>query len=407
MTLEFHKLTAQVDQMGEVLAAQQEDIDSKVEIALQILEAHADEAFLPYIHERVQDAIDRDAGYRGARPLDEPVMNVYAPAPLPESATVVATDGSQINPDAHGPALYYLLNFGTIIVHHGSGEPPVIASDPYLFYEKEYMITEDRGTISSAHVAARRTVNEMGALAEYGWHQRGEARPLLSLIDGPLLLFGMGAEVPDRDQLRRLYFSAMDRLYEVKAGLAGYTDRPRSRYVVGLLHLLDLQPEEITRATLASDGRLEGLPDIQVFGQFLRPAQRTALFVQMSPINKAFRGQAGVSHEIAFFYMNVANGGRRPHLARVEVPMWVAEDRALVAELQALIYHQCHQVASRYPYVLTRAHELAIVKHEETQQLNTMIRVTLTRHGLDAEQSEKQSGKDAVAGARARFEIAP
>ncbi len=70
MTLELHKLTTQVEQMGQALANQQEDIEGKTVIALQILEAYADAAYLPYILQRVQDAVDRDAGYRGARPID-------------------------------------------------------------------------------------------------------------------------------------------------------------------------------------------------------------------------------------------------------------------------------------------------------------------------------------------------
>jgi len=37
-----------------------------------------------------------------------------------------------------------------------------------------------------------------------------------------------------------------------------------------------------------------------------------------------------------------------------------------VAELQALIVHQCQQLMSRYPYALTRADELAVVKGEES-----------------------------------------
>ncbi len=403
--LEFHKLTGQVDRMGEALAYQEEEIGDKVDLALQILAAYADQSYLAYIQQRVQDAVDRDAGYRGARPLDEPMMATYLPAPLPESATIVATDGSQIPPDTHGVALYYLINTGTIIVQHGSGEPPQVLSEPSLFYEKGYMYTQDRGLITPGTVAARRTVLEMATLAEHAWHQRGQARPLLALLDDPLLLIGMGNEVPERDQLRRTYFSAMTRLLEIEAGLAGYTDRPRSRYVVGLLHLLDVREEEVSRAVLADDGRLEGLSDVQLFRKLLGPSERTALFVQMSPLNKEFRYSAGETHEIAFFYLNVAGIGEPPKLARVEVPMWVAQDRRLVAEMQALIYHQSQQLQSRYPYVLTRAHELAIVKHDEISQLNMMIQVTLSRYGLESEKSQKQASKDAVSGARSRFDL--
>lgn len=405
MTLEFHKLTGQIDQMGAYLASREEDLADKLEIALQIMQSYADEALLPAIQERVADAIRKDAGYRGARPLDEPIMSTYAPAEIPVSATIVATDGSQIPPNPHGAAFYYLLNMGTIVVHHGSGQPPEVICEPSLYYEDEHLRIPDRGPITASTVAARRTAAEMMALSEQAWRQRGEARPLLALLDNPLLLIGMGHEVPEREQLQFNYLSAMTRLLEVNAGLAGYTDRPRSRYVVGLLHLLDLEPEQVVRGALDKDGRLEGLQDTALYRRLLYPGERSALFIQMSPLNKEFKNLAGETHEIAFFYLNTAAAGQAPKLARIEVPMWVAEDKRLVSEIQSLIYHQCQQVASRYPYVLTRAHELALVKHDETQQLNVLIEVALARSGIEAEQSEKQLGKAAVGQRRTRFDV--
>jgi hypothetical protein len=404
VTLEFHKLTGQIDQMGEYLANQELDNESKTEIALQILAAYADEAFLPHIHERVQDAVEKDAGYRGARPLDEPIMNTYPCAPLPETATIVATDGSQIYPRQHGAMHYYLINIGTIILPHGSGQPPEVFSQPYLFYERELVYPQGSGPISPATVNARRTVAEMAALAEHAWNQRGEVRPLLALLDGPLL-FVMGTEVPERDQLRKVYFSAMNRLLEVQASLVGYTARPNSSFLVRTLHLLDIPPEEVSRGSLAHSGRLEGLFDVQIYNHLLEPGERTALFVQMSPQNKEFRQRGGEALEIAFFYLNVTGPEEPPHIARVEVPMWVAQNRELIAELQALIYQQCQQITKRYPYVLMRADELAVVKGDEQYQLNMMIRVAMTRHGLDASESEKQASKDVARGHKRRFEV--
>jgi len=405
MTLEFHKLTTQIDQMGQSLANQKEDLDSKIAIALQIMEAHADPAFLPHIQERVQDAVDKDAGYRGARPLDEPIMQVYPPANLPESATIIATDGSQILPTTHGAVLYYLLNIGSIIVRHGSGEPPTIISQPYLFYEKEYLMTGDRGLINNATISARRTIAEMQAIAEHGWHQRGEARPLIMLYDGPLLLFPLNNEIPDRGDLQAIYLDAMTRLLEIKANLAGYVDRPRSTFVVALLHLLDTPLEEVSRSRLSTSGRIEGLQDIKLCERILNPSERTALFIQMSPQNKDFRKQGGDTHEIVFFYLNVAGPDEPAKIARVELPMWVANDRRQVAETQALIYNQCQQLMTRYPYSLTRADELAVVKTEESRQLNLLIQVAMTRYGLDTQESAKQSGKNAARSAKTRFKV--
>src|SRR5207247_6686624 len=136
-------------------------------------------------------------------------------------------------------------------------------------------------------------------------------------------------------------------------------------FVGGLLHLLDLDENIVSRATLAQNGRIEGLLDRHFFGYaeqpLLRSGERSALFVQMSPQNKEYRFKGGHTHEIAFFYLNVAAEGELPQIARVELPMWVAQSRQFVADLQALIYHQCQQLVSRYPYVLTRADELAVV----------------------------------------------
>jgi len=318
----------------------------------------------------------------------------------------VATDGSQILPQTHGAALYYLLNIGTIIVRHGSGQPPEILSQPYLFYEPEYIYSAERDLISNATVSARRTVAEMEAIAEQGWLQRGEARPLLLLFDGQLLLFPMSNEVPGRDDLVMIYLSAMSRLHEIKAGLAGYVDRPRGSILVRMLHLLDIPVEEVSREKLSTSGRLEGLLDRQLFERLLGPGERSALFIQMSPQNKEFKKSGGDLLEIVFFYLNAAAPDEPPHIARVELPMWVARDRAMVAELQALIYHQCQQLMSRYPYALTRADELAVVKSEESRQLNLLIQVAMTRFGLDTHESQKQAGKNTARSYKTRFQIA-
>lgn len=85
--------------------------------------------------------------------------------------------------------------------------------------------------------------------------------------------------------------------------------------------------------------------------------------------------------------------------------MWVAQDRQFVAELQALIYHQCQQLVSHYPYVLTRADELAVVKGDETRQLNMLIQVALTRYGIDHGDSPKQATKHSARSKKTRFAV--
>jgi hypothetical protein len=408
MSLEFHKLTQQVEQMSRTLVVTEQELEDKAELAREILMQYGDGEALPHVDARVMDAVAKDAGYRGARPLydplDEPIAAAYPLQAAPEAATFVVTDGSQIYPDLHGPALYYLLNMGTIVLHLTSGEPPEVIGEPYLYYDPEYLMNPGQGVISNAAVSARRTVEEMKALATHTWANRGAARPLLALLDGPLVFF-MGIEVPEREFLLKTYLEAMKRAQKAQAALIGYLDRPRSSFIVSLLHLLDIAEDEVSRRALATDGRLEGLTDPWLFRTLLQPGDRTALFVQMSPANKAFKDKGGKDLEICFFYLNVAAPGERSLMARIEIPRWMADDRALVAEAQALLYDQCQQLTSRYPYLLTRADEVAVVRHEEQRQLEMMIKVALTRYGVAAAESEKQSGKGATRAGKTRHEV--
>ena len=80
------------------------------------------------------------------------------------------------------------------------------------------------------------------------------------------------------------------------------------------------------------------------------------------------------------------------HLARVELPMWVASDPALVDTAHALVYDQC-QLMWRYPYALTRADELAVVRNQERAQLNELIEIELRRHAQEVAHSEKLDSK--------------
>src|SRR5207237_4103172 len=96
--------------------------------------------------------------------------------------------------------------------------------------------------------------------------------------------------------------------------------------------------------------------------------------------------------EICFFYMNVAAVHQEAYLARVEIPMWVAHEKALVSALQALVYTQC-QITDRYPYALTRADEVAVVHAHEKRALDEMIGIELLRNKKTLEMSQKLSSK--------------
>jgi NurA-like 5'-3' nuclease len=86
----------------------------------------------------------------------------------------------------------------------------------------------------------------------------------------------------------------------------------------------------------------------------------------------------------------------------VEIPAWVAEDKEKVNLLQASLLEQCEIMGAKpYPYLLHRAHETAVVKKEEQQQIEQMLMQELRSQDEKVEEgSYKQSAKDLKGRAR-------
>jgi len=85
-------------------------------------------------------------------------------------------------------------------------------------------------------------------------------------------------------------------------------------------------------------------------------------------------------------------------LARVEIPAWVAQDPSMVNALHAILVQQCQIVPTRrYPYLLTRADETAVVSRDEKEQVDNMIAREMHKRGLEtSEKSQKQQSKESA-----------
>jgi hypothetical protein len=141
------------------------------------------------------------------------------------------------------------------------------------------------------------------------------------------------------------------------------------------------------------------LRDIHLYRELLEPGERSAVFAIQSKFSKAY------PDEIAphFFYLNVGHQDNS-WLARVEIPAWVAENEKMLNNLHAVLIHQCKITGGRpYPYLLHRAHEVAVVSKQDQQQVTQMILLELRRRGMDVEgMSAKQAAKELAS--RTRYE---
>ena len=401
MALELNKLTGQVTAMGQAMAARADVLSGRAARAREVL---ADQ---PEVSEELKHKIKAarqiDEWRRGCIPLGDRLDESRRPALQPRTFTLIATDGSQIYPDRHGIAAYYLLNTSSIVLRAGTGEAPTVNSVPEIFYEDTDLYDGEGRMRSAEFISAQRNRREIAALADLAEAERAAlggdlAVPIVCLVDGPLLPWLR----PDPDHPEAInqeldfFAEQMARLRAAGALPVGYVDRPGSAYVLRVLELIGLPIEKITRESLRQGDFIQ-LTDRQLFND-LAPNERTGLFEPNSDANDRYRVRSGDS--IAFAYANFARqpGRTNAAVARIEVPGWIASDPARLDLAQAAIYANCEPTS--YPYVLARAHELAVVGGAEKEALEQMLFQTMLRNGMMPEVSFKAANKLLTGGGR-------
>lgn len=376
MSLNLPQVLPQVEALGREVAQQAAARPARLyaaQLAWQTAAAQGNEV----LRARVARA---PAGWRGASPADEPIDSVHAAPQHPPRLRVLGADGSQIYPDRHALAHYYLINIGLIDYDHGSGQAPQARTHPLLGFSESDLYDRFGGAIDPGLVNARRDLEELRALA--GQAPQGKA-PALALIDNTLLLW---AAQPERERARpeiaallQGYLEAMGRLQAAGAALAGFVDRPGSAHLLALLQLA--AAAEGAPAPPAETNPYRGLTDRELLAGRLRPGERSACFELCSPLARVY---ADAGHALRFFYLHT---GYQDLIARVELPAWAAHDPQRLAWVHAGLVEQCRLTG--VPYVLVRAHELALVARADREALEGQIGAALRGHGLDPRISQK------------------
>jgi len=397
VTLELKQVAPQVKAMGDNIAKQSGARQELIQQAKALLKKYStafdelDERVAKA--ERIQEALR--FSWLGAAPAGEALAEYHAPPSPPPRATVIASDGSQIHPDRHAIALYYLINTGAIAYRHGSGQRPDTSTESQLFYKDEDLFANDQGLLVPAGVVnVKRDLAEIAILNQLAPAYQSDGAPLLTLIDGQLSLRVIDLPARQQEDYQKQYLGILNQLQQNNALVAAYIDRPRGSFVLSLLHLAGLEKNKISEESLRRNPYL-GLTDADLFDD-LGAGRRTAVFNQRAKVNAAY---AAEGHQIHFFYLNTG-APQRPNLARVEIPVWIAKNPEKLNMLHALLLQQA-AITGGYPYVLDRAHELAIIAPDEREALETMLAIALRRQGFRAEVSLKQASKNALGGREA------
>ena len=402
MTLEFEKLTADLEKMAQTTARLLSQRRERVAEAMETLQTYRTNWTAVSQALTTAKAQSDPKFYRSARPFAEAEpLDSHIPAPPPPvEATIIAADGSQIMPDRHAAHLYYLINIGGIIYHHGSGRTPETFSQPDIFYPESDEVIDNFNDTPGA-VSIERDIQEIETLAQQTVANRHNAQPLLAILDQRLLYWPIGSAGVAENAAVTAWGSHMTGIRQAGALLCGYIDRPGTSAVMTLLRsIVGLSDAQFNWKELGQRKATQGVTDADVFSQILGPGERSAVFANISDANDVFMAQ-DAANEVCFFYLNPGLSGQ--NIARVDIPRWVAEDEGAVTAVHSLLIDQC-RIMGNYPYVIARADEMAVVGRQDAGELNFMIDVIMERHGISNDITSKQGSKELARGGRTRHE---
>jgi len=307
-----------------------------------------------------------------AKPVSEPLLT-HKVAPLPPAGyTLIAADGSQIVPNRHRPVQFGVINVGLIQARLGSGNPPEVSIQSTLL-DPEELLNPEGNLIGEDEVALYRDFAERRALLEAALAAQA---PVIALTDGLLDIYQQysAPQLNFQADMRKIH-----QQLEARGVIsAGYIDKPGAEMLSRMLDLL--RTPEMDLITYDDQKRsLRGISDARLLAKLLKePGERSAVFETVS------KGAAQTSLKVHFFYINISLGSM-PYLARVEYPAWLSAQPELVDLLHAVIFQEV-QVLDRhpYPYLLHRAHELAVITVQEHEQVEAMLLQEYARQGLYA-----------------------
>ncbi len=319
---------------------------------------------------------------------------------LPPSFTIAATDGSQIFPDRHEISSCFLINIGYVLLHYGRGERPLLNSKPMLFYREEdlYQNWGGRKVLANREtVAFKRGMLELTELADLALAAVDEGYFPVAAADGTLILWNLEGKPKDvRAAALKSLANSWDRLRHNRVPIAGYISESGSQELINALRvgLCPLDAPDCDRCPWQEGGDLriegegipcatiDGLRDAALLRRLLEPGQRTGVFVSSSKILAEYG-----EHRVCFFYLHVGT-----EVARVEIPLWVAEDAQMLDQVHAILFDQA-QKGQGYPVVLAEAHERAVVRGGDREAFYGFLRQHLVKHDIGAAISSKNLRK--------------
>ncbi len=395
MSLDLSKLVGQIIDLAASLKSKSGEKQAKIEFALKSLRSSAVD--LDALKKKIESS---KTTWLIASPRESVDLHLTPPT-CPDDFIVLASDGSHIDVDRHQSAHCFLINIGIVQLQYGRNPDAQLLNFPYLYYKDEDVsINSADGRkipIEGQLLGIKRSIEECHLLAERA-QVLDSGLPVVSLLDGSLILWRLAEQVyPDfviRELLVDGFLKYMNQLKELSRSrplaLASYISYPRSTDVVNLLRLavcphlpVDCDRHCAGKFVSKECDVLNGVLDRDLFWYLLAPEERSAVYSSSSSVVSKYYGDS----EVNFFYVRLDG-----EVARVEIPLWVAESEKLVGLVHSTILDQCRRGLG-YPVSLSEAHEQAVINTSGRQQFWALVEQILVDDGVSISGSAKSESK--------------
>lgn len=391
MSLDLSSVVKQITEMVARLKAGRDERLRKIDRAVTTLHGQADNL------DKLKKKLDlSQTTWLVAEPVEQLDLR-YRPPPPPPDFNVLATDGSHIDLDRNQAAYCFMLNISSVRLKYGAQPDAILESEPKVYSTDDDLVIVSPDRLRAVPVEGqllgiKRSVEESRKLAELAGRLPPGSQSL-ALMDGTLILWNLEA-YPDfvtetlLDNSYLVHLESMRNLNkDHQVALASYISYPRSTDVVNALRVAlcprdFVDSDRCSTCTTRECDSIATVYDRELFGRLLETGERSALFISPSRIQKRYG-----HHLVHFFYLKLAD-----ETARIEIPLWVAQDESLLNLTQALVSDQCRR-GQGYPVALSEAHEKAVVTGADRENFWQFVESSLAGEHLPVNGSAKSQSK--------------
>ncbi|HBR70860.1 TPA: hypothetical protein DIC20_02430 [Candidatus Dependentiae bacterium] len=282
---------------------------------------------------------------------------------------LLAIDGSQIYPDRHEGTNCSLINIGSVYFCYDQHSVFERFSEPFL-YTAHY---RENHEVSTDSIDAQRHELELKKAFDLAIDYRQKTgRDPYVLFDGSLIFWHLIDKPRLRDYYLERYCAILKCFYQEQINLIGYISLPKSKELINIIRII-LKREMIEK-------KLEQIVDAHLLTKFLDVYERTVIFENQVSIVDYYPTEM----KPVFFYLNVGD-----EVARVELPLWIAQDAHRLNMIEQVIVDQCLK-GDGYPIALAEAHEAAVVKYSDHQLFFNFIQQLTNQRFLSKKLHKKK-----------------